>query len=109
MENNNREQNSIHIYGTPDYRPHSFVSLGKACVSISLTSQTTMYFGSQEQLDALAGALKEAGQRLTEATNPFPAIVCECGESWTQESHTVCPRCATWPNRSTTAVADEHK
>lgn len=29
--------------------------------------------------------------------DPFPAITCECGEVWTQEMHTVCPKCASWP------------
>lgn len=29
--------------------------------------------------------------------NPFQAIACECGETWTQEMHTVRPRCARWP------------
>ena len=31
------------------------------------------------------------------AANPFPSIQCECGEVWTQETHTVCPKCARWP------------
>lgn len=34
-----------------------------------------------------------------EAPNPFPPIHCECGETWTQEMHTVCPNCARWPDR----------
>jgi hypothetical protein len=33
------------------------------------------------------------------APNPFPQIDCPCGETWTQELHTVCPRCARWPTK----------
>jgi hypothetical protein len=39
----------------------------------------------------------------TVETNPFPPIECVCGEVWTQEMHTVCPRCARWPARADTS------
>ncbi len=35
-------------------------------------------------------------------SDPFPAINCDCGEFWTQEVHTVCPRCYSWAKHSAT-------
>lgn len=33
------------------------------------------------------------------SANPFPPITCECGEVWTQEMYTVCPKCVRWSRR----------
>ena len=46
----------------------------------------------RKESDSLCTAVKRLGP-----ASPFPSIQCECGEVWTQETHTVCPKCARWP------------
>lgn len=57
--NENREMNSIHVKGTPEYRRTVFVSRGRSCCALQLTERTSMYFDTLEQMDDLILALQE--------------------------------------------------
>lgn len=48
---------------------------------------------------------EEKFNEMIKRDNPFPVLKCICGEEYTTEMHTVCPKCYRWPKYAKTKTA----
>lgn len=101
----------IHLTGRTardlEFNGHTFVSRGITCVSVRLAMNTTLFFDSREQIDALVSTLRRLADRLeaerlpTEARCPCSGCIgcaeLPCGERcerrYSRAEGLMCHRC----------------